>query len=333
MSTQPIKVGLVGAGRIGRNHAEILARHTPSAELVAVADPNRAAAEDLAAALDVPIVCESMDELLTQDIQAVTIAAPSFLHGQLIRQAAAAGKAIFCEKPASMDLDELDAALGAVEQAGVVFQVGFNRRFAAGFAATRSAIDEGRLGVVQLLRSNTRDPELADPAGPPPFTIFTQTLIHDFDTLNWLNPGANPVRVYAQADALIAPDFKNKGLLDTALVTIAYSNGALAMADASFQAVYGYDVRGEVFGSGGLATAGHASVTDMTYYGATGIQIATSRSDTDLLQDSYRAEFAAFIEAVRSGEVTGATGHDARRALAVAMAAIESYTTGLPVEL
>lgn len=333
MTTQPIKVGLVGAGRIGRNHAEILARHTPGARLVAVADPHRPAAEALAAELDVPVVCESMDELLTQDIQAVTIAAPSFLHSQLIQQAAAAGKAIFCEKPASMDLDELDAALAAVEQAGVVFQVGFNRRFAPGFAAARTAIDNGRLGAVQLLRSNTRDPKLADPAGPPPFTIFTQTLIHDFDTLNWLNPGAEPVRVYAQADALIAPDFKDKGLLDTALVTIAYSNGALAMADASFQAVYGYDVRGEVFGSGGMATAGHARVSDMTLYGPSGAEVSTSRSDTELLQDSYRAEFAAFIEAVRTGVVTGATGRDARRALAIAMAAIESYDTGLPVQL
>lgn len=333
MATPPLKVGLVGAGRIGRNHAEIVARHTPGAELVAVADPNRPAAEALAAGLEVPVVCASMDELVAQDIHAVVITAPSFLHGDLIRQAAAAGKAIFCEKPASMNLNELDVALAAVEQAGVVFQVGFNRRFAPGFAAARAAIDEGRLGTVQLLRSNTRDPELTDPAGPPPFTIFTQTLIHDFDTLNWLNPGAEPVRVYAQADALIAPDFKDKGLLDTALVTVAYSNGALAMADASFQAVYGYDVRGEVFGSGGMATAGHARVSDMTLYGANGAEVSTSRSDTDLLQDSYRAEFAAFVDAVRTGKVTGATGQDARRALAIAMAAIESHTTGLPVEL
>lgn len=158
MTAQPIRLGVVGTGRIGRNHAEILARHTPGAELVAVADPHRASAAALAEALNVSIVCESMEDLLAQDIDAVVITAPSFLHSQLIQQAAATGKAIFCEKPAGMNLDELDGALAAVEEAGVVFQVGFNRRFASGFAAARAAIDDGRLGIVQLLRSNTRDP-------------------------------------------------------------------------------------------------------------------------------------------------------------------------------
>lgn len=333
MTSAQVRVGLIGAGRIGRNHAEILARHTPGATLEAIADPAPGAARSAAEALGVKAHYESIDELLAAPLDAVVVCASSVSHSSLIAQVAAAGLAVFCEKPAGMSLSEIDAATDAAQRAGVPLQIGFNRRFAPGFAAARSAIDAGRLGSVQLLRSNTRDPQLANPGAVPAWTIFTQTLIHDFDTLNWLNPGARPMRVFAQADALVAPEFAASGLLDTALVTIAYSNGALAMADASFQAVYGYDVRAEVFGSQGLATMGHTRVSDLTLLGAEGIRIETSRSDTELLQDSYRAEFASFVEAVRTGVVTAATGADARAAFAVAEAAIASMKSGNPVQL
>ncbi|MDR1238278.1 MAG: Gfo/Idh/MocA family oxidoreductase [Propionibacteriaceae bacterium] len=331
--SKPIKIGLIGAGRIGRNHGEIIALHTPGAALAAIADPVAEAAQCLATKLGVPQTYTSAEELLDSDVEAVVIAAASTEHAGLISKAAQAGKAVFCEKPAAMSTTELDPALAAIQQAGVVLQVGFNRRFVPGFAAARAALDAGQIGTPQLLRSNTRDPGLVNPGAIPPWTIFTQTLIHDFDTLNWLNPNAEPVRVYAQADALVAPSFKAQGLLDTALVTIAYSNGALAMADACFQAVYGYDVRAEVFGSAGLAKAGHVRVSDLDLYRADGMHVDTSRSDTDLLQDSYRAEFAAFIAAVRTGETTGATGSDARKALAIAEACIASYQSGQPVTL
>lgn len=333
MSTSRIRVGLIGAGRIGRNHAEILALHTPGATLSTIADPSPGAARALGDDLGVDTCVESVDDLLASPLDAVVICAPSVLHSSLISKAAAAGLAVFCEKPAGMSLAEIDSATKAAKDAGVPLQIGFNRRFATGFAAARRAIDSGRLGTVQLLRSNTRDPGLANPAGVPAWTIFTQTLIHDFDTLNWLNPGARPVRVFAQADALVAPEFAESGLLDTALVTIAYSNGALAMADASFQAVYGYDVRAEVFGSGGLAQMGHTNTSDLALLGAHGIAIETSRSDTDLMQDSYRAELVSFVEAARTGVVTAATGADARAAFEVAQAAITSMQTGEPVQL
>ena len=114
----------------------------------------------------------------------------------------------------------------------------------------------GAIGTPQLMRSLTRDPGLAHPAGVPPWTVFLQTLIHDFDTLLWLNPGAEPVEVYASADALVAPDFKEAGLLDTAVVLITFDNGARAVAEASFSATYGYDVRGEIFGSAGVVSNG-----------------------------------------------------------------------------
>ena len=156
----------------------------------------------------------------------------------------------------SLNLADADRALAAAEAAGVILQVGFNRRFDRGFAAAHEAVTSGAIGSIQLMRSLTRDPGLANPAAVPPWTIFLQTLIHDFDTLLWLNPGADPVEVYATADALVAPDFKNAGLLDTAVVVITFDNGARAVAEANFSAAYGYDVRGEVFGSDGMVTVG-----------------------------------------------------------------------------
>jgi myo-inositol 2-dehydrogenase/D-chiro-inositol 1-dehydrogenase len=215
----------------------------------------------------------------------------------------------------------------------VPFQVGFNRRFDTGFAAGRAAIDAGRIGTPQLLRSVTRDPGLADPAAVPPWTIFTQTLIHDFDTLLWLNPGAEPVSVYAVADALVAPDFKASGLLDTAVVVVRFDNGAIATAEANFSASYGYDVRGEVFGSAGMVTLGGGPRSACVVSDAAGRHTDTVRGDVELFGEAYAAELREFVAAVREHRAPAVTGHDARRALAVALACVRSVQTGGPVPL
>jgi len=156
----------------------------------------------------------------------------------------------------AVTLADADRAVAAAEAAGVILQVGFNRRFDASFRAAHDLVAAGRVGTPQLLRSLTRDPGIPDPGRVPPSGIFLETLIHDFDTLRHLNPGAEPVEVYAVADALAYPDFKDQGLLDTAVVVIRIDNGAMATAEASFNAVFGYDIRGEVFGSAGMVTAG-----------------------------------------------------------------------------
>jgi myo-inositol 2-dehydrogenase/D-chiro-inositol 1-dehydrogenase len=260
---------------------------------------------------------------------------PNALHLDHALVAAKAGKHVFCEKPMAVTLADADRAIAAAEQAGVVLQVGFNRRFAPGFAAARAAIDAGRIGTPQLLRSLTRDPGpfTADPARIPQWTIFFETLIHDFDTLCWLNPGARPIAVHAFADALVAPDAKASGHLDTAVVTIRFDNGAIATAEANFSALYGYDVRGEAFGSAGMVTAGTARTTDMTLYDAGGIHVDTARRDTDLLHPAYAGELTAFVEAVRTGGPSPVPGAAARTALAVALAAVESVETGATVTL
>lgn len=331
MVSRHVTVGLIGAGRIGRSHAQLLAERVPDVRLVAVADPRLEAAQFLASRLDAMAFSDPTVLITDPDVEAVVIAASSTVHAELVTAAAAAGKAVFCEKPAAMTLAEADKSLAAVDAAGVPFQVGFNRRFAADFRAAKMVIADGGVGTPQLLRSLTRDPGLTDPAAVPPWTIFTQTLIHDFDTLNWFNSGADPLEVYATADALVAPEFKPTGLLDTAMVLITYDNGARAVAEASFSASYGYDVRGEVFGSAGMVTVGDGRRTAMVLRDQHGLHQQTSRGDVELMLDAYTAEFVEFVTAVREKREPSVTGRDARRALAVALACIESYQQNAPV--
>ena len=233
----------------------------------------------------------------------------------------------------AMTLADADRAIGAAEAAGIPLQVGFNRRFARDFATAHDAVVAGRVGTPHLMRSVTRDPGLANPGGVPPWTIFTQTLIHDFDALNWFNPGARAVEVSAMADALVAPAYKASGLLDTAVVTIRYDNGAIGVAEASFSAAYGYDVRGEVFGSSGMVQAGSPAHLTTSLWTADGVAAPTARMDTDLFTDAYAAELAAFCTAVRAGSPTVVGGTDARAALRIALACIEAVETGSTVRV
>jgi myo-inositol 2-dehydrogenase/D-chiro-inositol 1-dehydrogenase len=168
------------------------------------------------------------------------------------------------------------------------------------------------------LRSVTRDPGGFDPARVAPNTIFLETLIHDFDALRFLNPGAEPVEVYATATALVEPDWKDRGLLDTAVVTVRFDNGAVGTAEACFEAAYGYDVRGEVFGSGGMATMGGGRRTGMVFSASAGELAET-------------VELAAFVGAIRAGRSADVDGEDARAALQIALAAAASVESGRPV--
>lgn len=329
----PLRFGLIGAGRIGTHHARTLAERLPGVRLVAVADPAPGAAAALADHHGARALTDPGELLAAEDVDAVAITCSSSAHAELCVAAAQAGKAIFVEKPMAMTLTEADRVIAAVEAAGVPLQVGFNRRFARDFAAAHDIVAGGGIGTPQLLRSCTRDPGLANPAAVPPWTIFTQTLIHDFDLLTWMNPGATAVEVTAVADALVAPDFKSAGLLDTAVVTIRYDNGAIATADASFSAAYGYDVRGEVFGSLGMVTIGSPQQVTMQHWDAAGVAAATERSDTVLLDDAYVAEFAAFCRAVREGSAVEVGARDARAALRIALACIASVRSGGTVRL
>jgi myo-inositol 2-dehydrogenase/D-chiro-inositol 1-dehydrogenase len=331
---RPVGVALIGSGRMGSFHAETLARRVPGARLVAVADAAPGAAERLVDTLGGGRAYTDAAQLWHDpSVEAVVIATPARTHADLVVAAARAGRSVFCEKPMAVALADADRAIDAALAAGVVLQVGFNRRFAADWVAARQVIDSGRLGTPRLLRSVTRDPGGFDPARVPPDTIFLETLIHDFDTLRFLNPGAQAVEVFAAADALVEPGWKDRGLLDTAVVVVRFDNGALGTAEACFEAAYGYDVRGEVLGSGGMAQMGDGRRTGMTFSDAAGRSVETVRGDQDLFADAYTAELTAFVDAVRTGTPAQVTGEDARSALTIALAAAESVRTGGPVRI
>jgi myo-inositol 2-dehydrogenase/D-chiro-inositol 1-dehydrogenase len=331
---RPLHIGVVGAGRIGCGHAELIDRAVPNARLVAVADPDEKAAARLAERLGAPASYTDATELLAApDVEAVVVTAPARFRTGLVEQAAAAGKAVFCEKPAGMAMGEIGRVQEAVEARGVVFRVGFARRFADGFPEARRAVEAGRIGAPHLLRSVTRDPRPADPAAAAPWTIFLETLVHDFDTLNFLNPAARAARVYAVADALVAPELKESGLLDTAVVTVRYDNGAIATAEAAFSAAYGYDTRAEAFGPGGMVTAGRLEASSARCYGPGGLAADTVRRGTGAMRAAHTAELQAFVDTALGNPVDGPGIEAARDALRIALGCIESCRTGAPVDL
>lgn len=336
----PVALGLIGSGWIGAFHAETIAQRIPGARLAAVADPRPGAAERVAEPLGCATTYLDAGALLADpSVDGVVISSPAFTHTDLVVAAAEAGKAVFVEKPMALTLADADRAIAAASAAGVPLRTGFNRRFSRDFAEARAVVSSGGIGTPQLMRSLTRDPGLANPGGVKPWTIFLETLIHDFDALNWFNAEARPVEVFAIADALVAPEFKDAGLLDTAVVTIRYDNGAIATAEANFSAAYGYDVRGEVFGSAGMVTAGDVHASSARHFTAAGASGATTRINTALFHQAYTDELVSFAAAVRGegaptlDQVTPARGEDARAALAIALACIASVEEHRPVAL
>lgn len=344
-SVKPLRLAVIGTGWIGAFHARTVAQHLPDALLHVIADPAPGRAAELAAELGCPNYTEDIADVLADDsVDAVVIGAPSSFHAGLIAQAAAAGKHIFCEKPAAHALSDLDAALDAVEASGVLLQIGFNRRFSRDFAVVAEQVHSGVIGTPQLLRSLTRDPEVAgglpNAAKIRSHVIFTETLIHDFDTLNWLNPGAEAVEVHVMSDALVAPEHRGSGLLDTAVVSLRYSNGAIAVAEANFSASYGYDVRGEVFGSKGMVQAGNPVQLAAASFDSQGAHAPTKRLNIELFAQAYREQLSVFARKIRGlredtadAALAVPTGADARAALRIALAALESAESGLPVKL
>jgi len=332
IGAQAISVAVLGAGAIGRYHAQTIAQRVPGARLAVVADPLAEVASSAGAELACAFTSDVDAVLADRGVDAVVIATPGHTHADLIARAASAGKPAFCEKPLSWDLATADAALAAVQRAGTLLQIGFQRRFDPAFVRAHELASSGALGQVQLLRSITRDPKLTNPERVPPWAIFRETLIHDFDVLCWM-AGCEPVEVFAYADALIAPAHRATGLRDTATVQVRFESGALAVADASFQAVYGYDVRAEVFGSKGMVAAEPKAGSGAVVYTPDGERRDRVFWYLDLFGGAYTAELVAFVDAVRHRHPSPVPGHEARRALAIAMAAIESVDAHRPVTI
>jgi myo-inositol 2-dehydrogenase/D-chiro-inositol 1-dehydrogenase len=328
----PLRVGVIGVGRIGRMHAELLARQVPGAAVGAVYDAAGALARDVGDALAVP-VADSVDELLASpEVDAVAICSSTDTHADLLVAAASAGKAIFCEKPVSLDLAEVDRALGAVDAAGVPFQIGFNRRFDPAHQAVADAVATGAIGAVELVRITSRDP------GPPPLAyikvsggIFLDMTIHDFDMARYVT-GSEVVEVYARGAVRVDPAIGEAGDVDTAAITLAHANGALTQIDNSRRAAYGYDQRVEAFGAAGMARSDNPSAHTATVSTAEGTRGTTlPYFFLERYIPSYLREWEAFVRAIAAGTAPLVTTADARAPLAIGLAAWRSVREGRPV--
>jgi len=323
-----VRIGVLGVGRIGKMHAEIIATKVPETSLAGVFDVNDAAAQAVSEELRAPVM--TVEEMLASpDVDAVAVCSSTDTHVDLIERAAAAGKAIFCEKPVSLDLAEVDRALAAVEAAGVPFMVGFNRRFDPTHAAVQQAVAEGRVGDPHLARLSSRDP------APPPIEyikvsggIFVDMMIHDFDMARFV-VGSPVTSVYATGAVRIDPAIGEAGDLDTAVVTLTHENGCITTIDNSRQAVYGYDQRLEVFGSTGMAVSENPMKNAAMVYSSSERQGSVlPYFFLDRYTDSYRIEWEDFARYVRDGGPSPVSGADGRAPVAIGIAAWESYRTG-----
>ena len=335
MPSSQVKVGLIGAGRIGRVHAENLARRVPNAHLVALADVVEDAARQLASDCQIPSVYNDPRALLDDpQIDAVIICSSTDTHARLIEDSAAANKHVFCEKPIALDLAQIDHALAAVDPAGVKHQVGFKRRFDPSFKRLRELVATGALGQPHLLRITSRDP------APPPIAyvkasggIFLDMAIHDFDMARYLI-GSEVDEVFAAGSVLINPEIGQVGDLDTAVTTLRFANGALGAIDNSRRAVYGYDQRVEVFGSGGMALATNKTPDTVTQSDAVGVHTALPlHFFVERYAEAYVEEMRAFIQCLLENQVPSVTGHDARAPVVIGYAALKSVKEHRAVRL
>jgi myo-inositol 2-dehydrogenase/D-chiro-inositol 1-dehydrogenase len=268
-----LTIGVIGAGRIGKIHAENIARFIPQAKLEGIADIRLSAEqESWAKALGARIVSKDPADLLKDpSIKAVVICSSTDTHADFVCASAAAGKHIFCEKPVDLSVPKVKAALEAVKKAGVTLQIGFNRRFDHNFARIRQYTLDGEIGNVQLVKITSRDP-----APPPPAYvavsggIFMDMMIHDFDMARF-QAGCGVTEVYASGAVLVDPEIGAAGDVDTALVTLRFENGAIGVIDNSRKAVYGYDQRVEVFGSKGSAQAENDLPNTVRFSGETAV--------------------------------------------------------------
>ncbi len=327
-----VRFGLLGAGRIGKVHARAITGDV-RAKLVAVAD----AMAPAAAAISAQYGCEvrTIEAIeAASDIDAVVICTPTDTHADLIERFARAGKAIFCEKPVDLSLKRVRDCLKVVDQTGAKLMVGFNRRFDPHFRAARAAIDEGRIGKVEMVTITSRDP------APPPASyitvsggIFRDMTIHDFDMARFLL-GEEITTVQASGSVLVDPDIGKLGDYDSASVILATATGRQCVISNSRRASYGYDQRIEVHGSLGSVVAENQRPVS--------IEVATSSGYTrpplhDFFMtrytEAYAAEIAAFIAAVSDGAAISPSGQDGLVALALADAALLSVREGRAVKV
>jgi len=330
-----VKIGIIGAGRIGKIHTDNLL-HLPNVRIAGIADVQAdSALREWAAARGISRVTDdSLGFIRDPGLDAVLICSLTDTHVPLIREAARAGKHIFCEKPVSMDVRETMKALGETEKAGVKLQIGFNRRFDRNFRRIRELVSEGKVGEPHIIKITSRDP------APPPEGyigksggLFMDMAIHDFDMARFLS-GSEVEEVYACGKVRVDPVFARYGDVDTAVTTLTFKNGAIGVIDNSRKAVYGYDQRVEVFGSGGSVSADNDFPNTARMSTAEGIfRDKPLHFFLERYREAYREELRMFVESIVAGTDVPVSGYDGLQAELIALAAGLSCRSGRPVRL
>jgi myo-inositol 2-dehydrogenase / D-chiro-inositol 1-dehydrogenase len=327
-----LKIALLGAGRIGQVHARSISAN-PDCKLVAIADVALDAAQTLATRYRADV--RTIDEILADPaIDAVLIATSTDTHSNLIERATAAGKAVLCEKPVDLALERALQCQSEVAGSGKPVMIGFNRRFDPNFAALKKAFDSGEIGKAELLAITSYDP------APPPISyikvsggLFRDMMIHDFDIACWIM-GSAPSKVAATASSLVDPEIGEAGDVDTAVVTLSWPDGRIAVIKNSRRAGYGYDQRIELLGSRGLLAAKNELENTVEKITSGGTQSAKPvYFFLERYMRAYEAEWAAFVHSLKTGTPLPVTLADGIAALACAEAATRSARTGEPVTL
>lgn len=327
-----LKVGLLGAGRIGWVHAKAITAHAGSA-LVAVSDRFPESAQKLAA--DFGCEARSTDDIIADPaIDAVLIATSTDTHSDLMEKATAAGKAVLCEKPVDLSLERARACQKAVAETGKPVMIGFNRRFDPSFGVLKKALDAGEIGKAELLSITSFDP------APPPVEyvkvsggLFRDMMIHDFDMSQFIL-GATPVSITAVGTSIVDPEIGKAGDVDTAVVTMTYDDGRIAVIKNSRRAAYGYDQRLEVLGAEGLLQV--KNMAENLVVKSTSAGVTEAKPTLFFLErymPAYTAEWDSFVTAVTNATQMPVTLEEGINALAMAEAATLSLKEGKPVRM
>ena len=329
-----MKVGIIGAGRIGKVHAKNISMFVPEMEIKTIADPfMNEQTEAFAKSCGIPNTTKDANDILNDpEIEAVLICSSTDTHSKYIIEAAHAGKHIFCEKPIDYDLTKVHAAINAAKEAGVKLQIGFCRRFDHNHRAVYDMVRGGKVGKVNIIKISSRDPE------PPPVSyvkvsggIFYDMMIHDFDMVRYVT-GSEAVEISAVGSCLVNPKLQEESGIpdvDTAVVTMKMANGCIAVINNSRQAVYGYDQRVEAFGSKGMASDANDLVNTTTVMTVDG---AKSEKPLWFFLERYNQAFInqviSFVDAINNDKPVAVGAVDGLRPVLMAKAATESCLAG-----
>lgn len=331
-----VKVGIIGAGRIGRVHITSITTRVPNAVIKTVADPFLTEeTADWAKSMGVEKTTKDYKEIIEDpEIDAVLICSSTDTHSPISIEAIKAGKHVFCEKPIDHDVDKIMEVIKALEGTGLKYQVGFNRRFDHNFQSLQETVAQGKIGTPQIIKITSRDPE------PPSIDyvkisggMFLDMTIHDFDMARFL-AGCDAEEVYVQSANLVDPAIGEAGDVDTAVITLKMENGAIAVIDNCRKAVYGYDQRAEVFGSEGMAAISNDSQSTTVISNAQGV---TGEKPMffflERYMDAYGKEITAFIDAIEKGKDTPLNVYDGLKPVLMGLAAKKSSQEHRPVKI